>query len=312
MKPIVTVTLNPCIDASSEAEVVYPTRKIRTTNERYDPGGGGINVARVVDELGGRSLATYLAGGATGSVLDELMKDRRIPFHRINIAGHTRMSQVIFERSTGLEYRFVPEGPVINSSELQQCLKFLETVDTHYLVVSGSLPRGAPEDIYVRIQNIARLKNAKFVVDTSGAALHHTLGAGGIYLMKPSLGELEQLVGRKLSERNELEASAMSFVNSGKTEFMAVTLGHRGAFLAGKNGITWMDGLRVDARSAVGAGDSFVGGMTFGLAKGMPPTIAFLLGMSAGTAAVLTPGTELCKRSDVERYFEQFRSRLVS
>src|SRR5687768_6820594 len=109
MTPIVTLTLNPSVDGGAVAEVVQPIRKIRTSNERYDPGGGGINVARVVQELGGTAFAVYLSGGATGPVLDDLLVTARIPSRRIAIGGHTRISHVVYERSSGLEYRFVPE-----------------------------------------------------------------------------------------------------------------------------------------------------------------------------------------------------------
>jgi 6-phosphofructokinase 2 len=300
MKAIVTLTLNPCVDASSEAKTVYPTRKIRTTNERYDPGGGGINVARVVEELGGASRSIYLAGGATGSVLDDLMRARGMSFRRVDIAGMTRVSQSVFEQSTGLEYRFVPEGPQIHPSEWQRFLEVLRDVDAEYFVGSGSLPRGVPSDFYVRVGDIVRRKGAKFVLDTSGDALRETLKAGGVHLVKPSLGEFEQLAGRELREPAAQEESAMSFIRTGKADLMAVTLGHRGALLAGPGGVLRMSALPVKARSAVGAGDSFVGGMTLGLAKGLTAEIAFQLGMAAGTAAVLTPGTGLCKREDVE------------
>jgi 6-phosphofructokinase 2 len=224
MKPIVTLTLNPCIDVSSEAETVHPTRKIRTTNERYDPGGGGINVARVVNELGGVSLVIYLVGGVTGSVLDDLMRDRGITVRRVDIAGHTRISQVVLERASGLEYRFVPEGPQVRPAEWQHCLRILETVDADYLVASGSLPRGVPTDFYARVSEIARRSSAKFVLDTSGEALRETLKAGGVHLVKPSLGEFEQLAGRELREPAAQDEVAMSFIRNGKVGLMAVTL----------------------------------------------------------------------------------------
>ena len=308
MKPIVTVTLNPTIDMSSEAETVEPTRKMRTTDERYDPGGGGLNVARVIEELGGTARAIYLAGGATGAVLDDLMRERGIAFRRVSIAGMTRISQSVFERSTGREYRFVPVGPELHESEWEHCLDALQVVEADYLVASGSLPRGVPADFYVRVGKIARRRGAKFVLDTSGDALRETLEAGGVHLVKPSRGEFEQLTGRELRDPAAQEEAALSFVRDGKAEFVALTLGHKGALLAGPNGALRMDALPVKPRSAVGAGDSFVGAMTLELAKGSSPERAFRMGIAAGTAAVLTPGTGLCKREDVERLFAQLET----
>lgn len=305
MKPIVTLTLNPSIDGSSEAQTVRPIHKVRTTNERYDPGGGGINVSRVVQALGGASFALYLAGGATGSVLDSLLAKDGIAGRRIAIQDHTRVSHTVFERSTGLEYRFVPEGPEVRPSEWQDCLDVLDRMDCEYLVASGSLPRGVPTDFYSRIAAIAREKGAKFVLDTSGEALRETLAGGGIHLVKPSLGEFEQLVGRSLRDPGAQEEAAMEFVLSGKAELLAVTMGHEGALLAQASGPLRLPALEAEVRSAVGAGDSFVASMTLALARGASPEEAFRWGIAAGTAAVLTPGTELCRREDVERLFAQ-------
>jgi 6-phosphofructokinase 2 len=303
MKPIVTLTLNPSIDGSSEAQKVRPVHKVRTTNERYDPGGGGINVSRVIQELGSPSLALYLAGGATGSVLDNLIEKRGITGHRIAIRDHTRVSHTVFEHSTGLEYRFVPEGPEILRSEWNGCLEVLSELDCDYVVASGSLPRGVPTDFYRQVAALAQDKGAKFVLDTSGAALQETLAGGGVHLAKPSLGEFERLVGRELKEADALEQAAMSFVRNGKVELLAVTMGHEGALLAKAEGVLRLPALKAEVRSAVGAGDSFVAGMTWALARGAGPEDAFRWGIAAGTAAVLTPGTELCKREDVERLF---------
>ncbi len=303
MKPIVTLTLNPSIDGSSEAETVRPIHKVRTSNERYEPGGGGINVTRVIQELGGSSLALYLAGGVTGSVLEDLLTSNRIGGNRIPIRDHTRVSHTVFEKTTGLEYRFVPEGPEIDPSEWQDCLAVLGTLECEYLVASGSIPRGVPADFYVQVAAIAREKGMKLVLDTSGQALRETIAAGGIHLAKPSLGEFEQLVGRSLKEAGELEEAAMDVVRSGRVELLAVTMGHEGALLAQESGTLRLPALKADVRSAVGAGDSFVAAMTLALARGAAPEEAFRWGIAAGTAAVQTPGTGLCRRGDVELFF---------
>ncbi|WP_372424573.1 1-phosphofructokinase family hexose kinase [Salinarimonas chemoclinalis] len=301
MKPILTLTLNPSVDGSAEADTVRHTHKIRTSNERYDPGGGGINVARVLVELGAEACAVYAAGGATGGVLDTLVAQRGIAFTRIPIHDDTRISHVVFERSSGKEYRFVPEGPLLREGECAAVLAEIEGRDVDWIVASGSLPRGTPPGFYARIADIAAAKGAKLVLDTSGAALADTLAHGGIHLVKPSQGELEKAIGRPLADAEAIGAAAMEFVAAGKVDLVAVTLGHEGAILASREGVVREEVPRVEVRSAVGAGDSFVAGMTFGLATGLSPREAFVLGMAAGTAAVLTPGTELCKRADVAR-----------
>lgn len=300
---IVTLTLNAAIDGSSEAETVRHTRKVRTVNERYDPGGGGINVARVVKRLGGRAHAVYLAGGVTGVVLDDLLDRHGLDRTRLDIADQTRTSLSVHERSSGREYRFVPEGPQVTRDEWEICLKRLADIDCEYLVASGSLPRGVPDDFYLRLRQAIR-PEVRFVVDTSGEALRQVLSGGGVFLVKPSLGEMEQLAGRSLADRGDLLRAAAEVVERGAAEHVAVTLGKDGALLVGKEGALSLPPIPVEAKSAVGAGDSFVAGMTFAFAAGQDRVAAFRQGVAAGTAAVLTPGTDLCHREDVERLLE--------
>ncbi|WP_137390382.1 1-phosphofructokinase family hexose kinase [Rhodoligotrophos defluvii] len=309
MKPIVTLTLNPSIDGAAQTHVVRPIRKIRTSDERYDPGGGGINVARVVQELGGTAFATYLAGGATGRVLDDLLESAAIMRRRISIDDHTRISHAVYERSSGLEYRFVPEGPVVREAEWRACLEALEDLDCDYLVASGSLPRGIPEDFYAIIADRADRNGFKLVLDTSGAALRRALERG-VHLVKPNLGEFESMRGRKLPNPALQEEAARELVRSGAAEIVALTLGRDGALLVSDQSVLRLAAPDVTVKSAVGAGDSFVAAMTLGLARERPVADAFAYGMAAGAAAVLSAGTGLCRREDVERLYGEIKMNL--
>ncbi len=305
MKSIVTLTLNPAIDGACEAQMVGPTHKIRTKNDRYNPGGGGINVARVVQRLGGKALAVYLAGGATGGVMDSLLDHHQIDRRRIDISGHTRISLNVHEQESGLEYRFVPEGPEVSTAEIQACIDAVDCIKCDYLVISGSLPRGAPIDLYAILAAAAAKRGARVVLDTSGPALGAVLKGGDIFLVKPSRGEMEKLVGRPLPTISDIENAARTLIKAGQYQNVAVTMGHEGALLVHKDGAFGLPALPVKASSAVGAGDSFVGGMVFALASGSSIEEAFRLGLAAATATVLSPGTDLCQKSDVDRLLQQ-------
>jgi 6-phosphofructokinase 2 len=307
MKRIVTLTLNPAIDGSEQAETVRPIRKIRTWAERYDPGGGGINVARTIRELGGSCSVIYLSGGTTGPVFDDLVRIAGLQGKRIPIKGHTRISHTVHERSSGLEFRFVPEGPVVEQAEWEACLAAVNDTECDYFVASGSLPRGVPPDFYAMVAAAARRKGALFVLDTSGAALAETV-KGGVHLMKPSLGELESLLGCDLSDPADQERAAMKLIKDGSAEIVTLTLGRRGALMATGKGLHRLPGLKIPARSTVGAGDSFLGAMTLGLADGRSADDAFALAVAAGTAAVLREGTALGQRADTERIYTAIRS----
>jgi 6-phosphofructokinase 2 len=304
MKPIVTLTLNPAIDASCQADEVRPIHKIRTSHERYDPGGGGINVARVIRELGAEAFAVYCAGGLTGQAFDQMVDRAGLARRAIPIAGLTRVSHNVFERKSGLEYRFVPEGPALAEAEWQAALAEIDTLDFDYLVASGSLPQGVPADFYARLARRVRAKGGRLVLDTSGEALRLAL-AEGVHLIKPSRGELERLLGRPLREPGALAAAARQLVDDGRVEIVTVSLGADGALLAPREEGVQLHSPAVETRSAVGAGDAFVGGMALGLAEGRTPRDAFALALAAGTATVLTMGTELCRRADVLRLHRQ-------
>ncbi len=303
MKTIATLTMNPAIDVAYEADRVFHTRKIRARQEHYDPGGGGINVSRVIARLGGTARAYYLSGGATGATLDRLLDIHQMVRSRILIAGDTRISTSVFERETAKEYRFVPRGPTVSPSEWQACLDHLDDIKCDILVASGSLPEGAPDDFYCRVQAIASRQNFQLILDSSGSALRASVASGGLYLIKPSLGELEQLAGHPLEDRAAIASAAAAIVRQGQAQYVAVTLGRDGAMLAQDSGVLYLPAIAVETNSAVGAGDSFLAAMTFALACDQDVVAAFRYGIAAGAATILTPGTGLCHRDDVERLY---------
>ena len=304
MKPIVTLTVNPSIDASSQADEVRPVRKIRTFGDRWDPGGGGINVARVVGELGGESLAVYLAGGLPGQALNQMIDRIDLPRSTVSIKGTTRISHTVFDRSSRQEYRFVPEGPEIAQAELQACLELLERLDADYLVVSGSLPSSAPATFYAEVARLASKRAMRMVLDTSGDPLR-AAAAEGVYLIKPNLRELSMLAGRALPTRKEQQAAARDLIARRGAKLVAVSLGAKGAFIVDDRTCHTLAAPDIEPKSAVGAGDSFVAALTLALAQERSIEDALTLAVAAGSAAVMTMGTELCRRDDIERLYRQ-------
>lgn len=305
---ILTLTLNPAVDGSCETDVVRHTHKIRTTNERYEAGGGGINVARVLSRLGSPVRACYLAGGLTGALLDSLMDESGIARTTVPVADTTRISHAVYERSSGKEYRFVPEGPRVTEAEWRAALDAVIAADFAILVASGSLPPGIPDDFYVRLSDVVRAKGASLILDSSGPPLKQAVAHGGLLMIKPSRGEFAALTGRDFASADAVGEAACDLVRKGAAEVVVVTLGHEGALLADAEGYVHRVPPDVPVRSATGAGDSFVAGMTHKLCEGWPPRRAFLYGMAAGSASVLTPGTGLCRKNDVERLFAQMEA----
>jgi len=303
---ILSVCLNPAIDISSEAENIYPVSKVRTCCERVSPGGGGVNVARVLSNFDTPCELVYLAGGGTGKMLEDALLGYKIDGHCFAIDSPTRVAFTVRQTSNNQEYRFVPEGPVVNESAYKRLMAYLsETTlaEGDIVIVSGSLPRGVPDDTYSRIAQVAERQGARLILDSSGAGLATALDAKeSIFLVKPSLNELQRLAGRKLDE-NGARDFAGSLIADGKAEHVAVSMGSHGAFLVGKHSTLRLPAYLVKLVSAVGAGDSFVGAMVYALAQGHDMETAFRYGVAAGAAAVMTSGDELCRRDDVESLY---------
>jgi 6-phosphofructokinase 2 len=295
--------MNPALDIATSTERVEPTHKLRCAMPRYDPGGGGINVARAVHALGGDAIAIFPAGGAAGEMIQYMLEQQGVPHHAIAISGFTRESVAVEERQTGRQFRFLLPGPVISESDQERCLDQLALAATEakYIVASGSLPLGVPEDFYARIARLARTLGKRFILDTSGAALKQA--SRGIYLLKPSLRELGDLVGREIRSESEQELAAGDIIEQGRSEVVVVSLGEHGALLVTAEGAERFPAIRVEARGSVGAGDSMLAGIVVSLCRGLELGEAVPYGIAAGAAALLGSGTELCRRSDVERLY---------
>lgn len=224
----------------------------------------------------------------------------------IKIAGLTRESVTILETATNQQYRFVFLGPTLSQADWQSALACIArmTPFPDFIVASGSLPPGTPNDFYGRLAEALRAKEARLVLDSSGSCLEAALAAG-VFLVKPSLRELRALVGSDLTHEGEQEEAARQIVKSGGAEVVVVSLGAAGVLFASREGCERLRSPTVPVRSKVGAGDSMVAGITLGLARDYPLRDAIRLGVAAGAAAVMNPGTQLCRREDVERLFQQ-------
>ncbi len=302
MASIVTVTPNPAIDLSTTIDRVVPTVKLRCTAQRRDPGGGGVNVARVIKRFGGDVEAIFIAGGFTGQLLRRLVDDEGITNRVIQAEAETREDFYVSELSTQSQYRFILPGQPLRESEWQQCLSMLaaSSPPPKFVVGSGSLPPGVPYDFYARAAAIAQSLGAKFCLDTSGPPLAVAIEQG-VYLIKPNLREMSELIGVELESERDWLLKARALLDKGKVEVIALSLGHIGALIVARNLALRAHALGVKPVSAVGAGDSFLGALVFGLASGANFEEALRLSMAAGAAALMNQGTELCHATDVYR-----------
>jgi 6-phosphofructokinase 2 len=258
-------------------------------------------VARVIHELGGEALALWTRGGPMGALLESLLESEGIAHRPVPIEGITRENVIVFERASERLYRFGMPGPPIASGEAESCLEAIASLDPapDYFVASGSLPDGAGADFYARV---ARLLpgTTRLIVDTVGEPMRCVLEEG-VFLIKPNIRELGLLLGEKIEEDAQIESFSKHLIEEGKVQVVVTSLGAGGAMLVTAERTEHIISPTVRIRSSVGAGDSMVAGLVLALARGESIEAAARFGIAAGAAAVMTPGSTLCRREDVER-----------
>ncbi len=318
MSRIITLTLNPALDLSTSVEKIVPFSKLRCGAAQRDPGGGGINVARVIQRLrhadhqDDRVLALYPAGGETGHLLQRLLSEQHVSCDVIPIFNETREDFTVYETQSGEQFRFVFPGAALLESEWLACL---ERLDHHsqrgdWVVASGSLPPQAPSDAYAQIARRVKARGGKISVDSASSALQPALQEG-LFLIKPNLREFCGLIGETLSDKTALAHAAHRLILARQVEIIALSLGHDGALIIDQNGAWHGHSPPIRPRSDVGAGDSFLGAFLHHLTVGCSPQEALPWAVAAGSAALLHPGTDLCQPDDVMRLYPDVACRQI-
>ncbi len=303
MPSIITITFSPCIDKSTAVAALIPEKKLVCITPKLEPGGGGINIARAIKKLGGAATAIFPSGGYTGKYFNHLLEKEKINSVIVETGNETRENIIVVDESNNNQFRFGMPGTELTEAEWKKCLQAVEEMkDVEFIIASGSLPPGVPVNIYALLAKIAKSKNAKFIVDTSGAALKH-VAEEGVYMLKPNLGELSSLAGKKELQPDEVKNIAQEIIAKGKCEVMVVSMGAAGAMLVTDDIAEIFTPPAVERKSTVGAGDSMVAGIVFYLAQGKTLLQAVQYGVACGTAATLNAGTELCKKDDADRLY---------
>ncbi len=307
MPNIVTITFSPYIDKSTSITSLIPEKKLQCAIPKLEAGGGGINVARAIKKLGGQATAIFPSGGYTGKYFNHLLENENIPAVIINSANETRENIIVFDESTGNQYRFGMPGAALSEPEWKACLSAVEAIpDIGFIIASGSLPPGVPLNIYAQLAKLAKNKNAKYIVDTSGEALKEAVDEG-VYLLKPNQGELCTLANKNSLAPTEIKDAARELIGQGKCEVVVVSMGAAGAMLVTDELAEIITPPQVERKSTVGAGDSMVAGIVLYISNGHSLVEAVQYGVACGTAATLNEGTELCRKEVAEIIFNQLK-----
>ncbi len=308
MAPILTVTMNPALDVTAQVSHMAPREKLRCKDPTYEPGGGGINVSRVVREMGGETLCFAVLGGHTGQKLRTLLEAADLRPEVFEIGELSRESIMIYDQAGETQYRFIMPGPQLSEQECAGALERIEALvpKVRYVVASGSLPPGVPASFYADLTKRVRAAGGEIVLDTSGPALKAAAQAP-VSVLKLDEEEMKEVAPDSLASEENEEKLALELLGSTGADVIVVTLGARGALVATPEGVERLPSAKVRPVSTVGAGDSFVAAMTKALCDGHDVHTATRYGSAAGAAAVITPGSELARRADIERLFAELK-----
>jgi 6-phosphofructokinase 2 len=309
MSGILTVTLNPAVDIAAQIDVITAGRKLRCEEPHTDPGGGGVNVSRAIKILGGESTPFIAVGGPTGDLVLWLLEAEGIKAISFPIDGLTRQSFSVRETKSSEQYRFVLPGPEWSEEMAGRALAEIVTLaaDKDYLVVSGSLSPGIPDDFYIQLTKALSENSVRVILDSSGSALVTTLeqSTHEIFCIRFNHLEADEIAKRDLSDVEEIEAFAHDLIDRKIAAVIIVTRGSDGVVLVSKNETICVAPPVVETISAVGGGDSFVAGFTLRLLNKDTLENACRYGVAAAASTMTTPATELCRRFDTDQYFEQ-------
>ena len=299
--PIVTLTLNPALDMATEVPALVADEKLRCSEPMLDPGGGGLNVSRAIAVLGGESLALVALGGLTGDRLAGLIRADGVPFLALTAPGETRQSLTVTELASGRQYRFMLPGPRWSEADQERVFTLLHATARPgaYGVISGSQPPGVPVDFPARLAR--SMPGLNIVLDTSGPALVEavTHPIPGLDVLRMNNEEAEHLAGKPLATRKESADFAQGLVQRGVAEKVVVARGSDGSVMVDAHQRLFAKAAKVEVKSRVGAGDSFVGGLVLAMARGQDAASAIAFATASASAAVMTDATQLCRLEDV-------------
>lgn len=298
---ITTITLNPAVDKTIQINNFIVGNVNRIVSIRLDAGGKGINVSKVIKNLGGRSKAMGILSGKSGEFIKEYLDSIKILNDFIFTEGETRTNIKIVDELNHTNTDINEAGPQARDKDLQVLSnKIFNNINSEDIIIfSGSVPGNVDKKIYGNWISKAKEKGAKTILDADGELLKYGILAGP-FLVKPNIDELEGMFNKKINGVKEAVEIAKSLLEYGIV-IVVVSLGSEGAVFVNKDCSIYAHGLKVDVKSTVGAGDSMVAALAHSIEQGLSFEAAVKLAVATGTANVMTSGTEA---SDIKTIIE--------
>ena len=299
-----TVTVNPALDLTYRVPGLTFDDTVRAQEVLRAPGGKGVNVSRVATRLGHPTVAMGFVGGRAGDEIEDLLRAEGVRTWFARHDAPTRTNAIV-QDDAGRQLRISGPGPRIDADQVAALIDSLfELRAPAFLVLSGSLLPGVPSDLYARVARRAAEDGVASVVDADaelGAALE-----AGVALIKPNAYELGRLTGRDVHDVTSARDAA-DVARARGADVVVTSLGRNGALWSGPEGHWHATAPEVEVDSALGAGDALLAGVLSARADGASPADALALGVACGTATAMTPGTDLCRREDVDALRPQVR-----
>ncbi len=297
---ILTFTPNPAVDKTLLVAALKPGGVNRARESHLDPGGKGINAARVAHRLGRPAMALTVVGGYVGSLLEQGLREEGVAFDSVRVAEETRLNMVLVDEATGASTRVWDRGAAVPAGRTGDVADLVERhlPGATVLVCAGTLPPGLPDDFYARVLEAAADAGLRTVLDSDGASFLRGM-EGRPTVIKPNVREAEAVLGRRLVDDHDVIAGAVELLRRGP-EAVVVSMGAAGSVLATATGLVRAVPPRIDRKSAVGSGDSLVAGLAIALHDGLDLVEGLRIGTAAGAATAMTVGTHLGSREEIE------------
>jgi 6-phosphofructokinase 2 len=309
---ITTITLNPSLDQHITVDGLVIDGTNRWSRLHRYAGGKGIDVSRAIHEMGGRAVAYGFIGGPVGRAVEILLDEEDVPFSFTPIHRETRTNFIITDSKTWRQTRIDAPGPRISKEEFERFQRKMLRIrpSPDLIVMGGSLPPGIPNDVYYSMIMESKTFGVRAILDSEGQWLAEGIKAKP-YLVKPNVREAEGLLGRELPDEDAIIKGALDIVDMG-VEIAVISRGEEGIIAATDKEVIKAVPPQVKVKSAVGAGDCTIAGLALKLADEETLFSACRLAVALGTAAVLTPGTELARREDVEELLPQVKVKRIT
>jgi 1-phosphofructokinase len=304
---ILTFTPNPAVDKTLLVAALRPGGVNRARESHLDPGGKGINAARVAHRLGRPATALTIVGGYVGSLLEQGLREEGVPHDSVRVEDETRLNVVLVDEATGASTRVWDRGAAVPAGRTADVAALVERhlAGATVLVCAGTLPPGLPEDFYAQVLEAAAAAGLRTVLDSDGASFVRGM-EGRPTVIKPNVREAEAVLGRRLVDEHDVIAGAVELLRRGP-EAVVVSMGAAGSVLATDAGLVRALPPRIERRSAVGSGDSLVAGLAIALHDRLDLVEGLRIGTAAGAATAMTVGTQLGSRAEIEAMLPRVR-----